>query len=176
MTEDMRDQRRLGIAVIGAGQMGARHVAVLDRMDHARLLAVADPDPQARRHALGRSATALEYDDWKKLIDERRDDLGAVCVIVPSVHHAEVALAALEAGLHVLVEKPIATTVADAEAMCAAAARAERKLMVGHVERFNPSVTKVKELVVDGRLGRVYRAHATRVGPFPVRIQDTGVA
>jgi len=60
--------------------------------------------------------------------------------------------------------------------MRGAAMEANRKLMVGHVERFNPAVTKLRELVADGRLGSVYRAHATRVGPLPTRIQDTGVA
>jgi predicted dehydrogenase len=76
----------------------------------------------------------------------------------------------------VLVEKPIAASLSDGRLMQAAAEAAGRKLMVGHVERFNPAVGKVKELIAEGRLGRVYRAHATRVGPFPARIRDTGVA
>ena len=86
------------------------------------------------------------------------------------------ALEALAAGLHVLVEKPIATTLPDALRMRSAALEAGRKLMVGHVERFNPAVEKLRELVAEGRLGKVYRAHATRVGPLPTRIQDAGVA
>ena len=75
-----------------------------------------------------------------------------------------------------LVEKPIATSLPDALRMRAAALDAGKKLMVGHVERFNPAVARVKELIVSGRIGRVYRAHATRVGPFPARIRDTGVS
>jgi predicted dehydrogenase len=156
--------------------MGARHVAVLDRMERTRLVAVADPDPRTRRHALGGSTGVREYDDWRALVDELAETIDAVCVAVPSVLHADVVLSALEHGLHVLVEKPIAATLADGRRMHAAAADAGRKLMVGHVERFNPAVGKVKELVAEGRLGRVYRAHATRVGPFPARVRDAGVA
>ncbi len=166
----------LAVAVIGVGQMGARHVAVLERMDRVELLAIADPDPQARRRARGGASGAREYDDWHLLVDELGAELDAVCVVVPSVLHEEVALTALAAGLHVLVEKPIATTLDAAERMRVAAVDADRKLMIGHVERFNPAVGKVRDLVAEGRLGRVYRAHATRVGPFPARIGDTGVA
>ena len=78
--------------------------------------------------------------------------------------------------MHVLVEKPIATTLEDGLRMAAAARAAGRKLMVGHVERFNPAVGKLAELIAEGRIGRVFRAHATRVGPLPCAIQDAGVA
>jgi predicted dehydrogenase len=104
------------------------------------------------------------------------DQVKAVSVVVPTPYHYNVAAPALERGLHVLVEKPIATTLPDALRMRSAAYEAGRTLMVGHVERFNPAVEKLRELVADGRLGRVYRAHTTRVGPLPTRIQDTGVA
>jgi predicted dehydrogenase len=167
---------RPAVAVVGAGQMGARHVSVLGRMESVDLVAVADPDAAARRRALGPHGAVREYDDWQRLVDELADTVDAICVAVPSAGHAEVAVAALEAGLHVLVEKPIAATLEDGKRMRDVAARVGRKLMVGHVERFNPAVGKVRELIADGKLGRVYRAHATRVGPFPVRIRDAGVA
>ena len=156
--------------------MGARHVAVLGRVDNVRLLAVADTDAESRRHAVGNAHAVQEFEDWRTMLDDLGDELDAVCVAAPSVLHAEITLAALSAGLHVLVEKPIATSLPDALRMRAAALDAGKKLMVGHVERFNPAVARVKELVVGGRIGRVYRAHATRVGPFPARIRDTGVS
>jgi predicted dehydrogenase len=99
-----------------------------------------------------------------------------VVVACPSELHAEVAAAALSLGLHVLVEKPLATTVADGLRLTRLADEAGRKLMVGQVERFNPAVAKVRSLVAEGRIGRVFRIHATRVGPFPTRIRDVGVA
>jgi UDP-N-acetylglucosamine 3-dehydrogenase len=154
--------------------MGAFHLRNYAQLDCAELVAVADPSPEARSRALA-GAQALEFSDWRDLIEDA-DELDAVSIACPSEHHAEVALEALAAGLHVLVEKPIATTLPDALRMRGAAIEADRKLMVGHVERFNPAVEKLRELVADGRLGRVYRAHTTRVGPLPTRIQDTGVA
>jgi len=165
---------RLRVGVIGCGRMGAFHVRNYAQLDCAQLVAVADPDPAARSRALAGSQ-ALEFSDWRDLIEDA-DELDAVSIACPSERHAEVALEALAAGLHVLVEKPIATTLPDALRMRGAAIEANRKLMVGHVERFNPAVEKLRELVADGRLGNVYRAHTTRVGPLPARIQDTGVA
>jgi predicted dehydrogenase len=164
--------------VIGAGQMGARHVSVIGRVDKARLVAVADTDAESRRRALGNAGAGAvrEFDDWRVMLEDYASELDAVCIATPSVLHAEVALAALGAGLNVLVEKPIATTLPDALRMRAAAIDAGKKLMVGHVERFNPAVTRVKELIEGGRIGRVYRVHATRIGPFPARIRDAGVS
>jgi predicted dehydrogenase len=155
--------------------MGAFHVRNYSQIDCAHLAAVAEPHEESRRRATAGTG-AVEFSDWRELIEFGADELDAVSIACPSEHHAEVALEALAADLHVLVEKPIATTLPDALRMRGAAMEADRKLMVGHVERFNPAVAKLRELVADGRLGNVYRAHTTRVGPLPTRIQDTGVA
>jgi UDP-N-acetylglucosamine 3-dehydrogenase len=166
---------QLRVGVVGCGRMGAFHIRNYSQIECAQLVAVADPNPEMRRRALGDSRIA-GYSDWREMIQYGTEELDAVSIACPSEFHAEVALEALDAGLHVLVEKPIATTLPDALRMRSAAFEADRKLMVGHVERFNPAVAKLRELVADGRLGNVYRAHATRVGPLPNRIQDTGVA
>jgi predicted dehydrogenase len=166
---------RLRIGVVGCGRMGGFHVRNYSQIDCAQLVAVADPSEEARRRAAAGTG-AVEFSDWRELIEFGADELDAVSIACSSEHHAEVALEALAADLHVLVEKPIATTLPDALRMRGAAMEADRKLMVGHVERFNPAVAKLRELVADGRLGNVYRAHTTRVGPLPTRIQDTGVA
>jgi len=163
----------LSMGVIGAGQMGAHHIRTWESLPEARLVAVADPDERVARSRIGRSPVEW-YADWRALLE--RSDVDAVSVAVPSEMHVDVALAALDAGKHVLVEKPIATTMPDALRMAAAGRQAQRKLMVGHVERFNPAVGKVKELMAEGRLGQVYRASAVRAGPLPARIKDAGVA
>jgi UDP-N-acetylglucosamine 3-dehydrogenase len=155
--------------------MGAFHVRNYSQIDCAHLVAVAEPNEESRRRATAGTG-AVEFSDWRELIEFGADELDAVSIACPSEYHAEIALEALAADLHVLVEKPIATTLPDALRMRGAAMEADRKLMVGHVERFNPAVAKLRELVADGRLGNVYRAHTTRVGPLPTRIQDTGVA
>jgi len=163
------------VGVIGSGRQGARHISTYLRLQQAHLVAVADPSAEARQVALG-GLEALEYDDWQELLSRHADDLDAISVACPSEKHAEVAAAALCAGLHVLVEKPIATTLEDACALARLARRKNRKLMVGHIERFNPAVAKLRTLVAEGRLGRVFRAHATRIGPSPMRAMGAGVA
>src|SRR4051794_4680759 len=163
----------LRVAVIGTGQMGTYHVETLERLASTQLVAVADPVEDSARAAIGRRPVDWEA-RWQTVVE--RDDIDAVTVASPSEHHAEITLAALDTGKHVLVEKPISTTVEDALRMGEAARAAGRKLVVGHVERFNPAVGKMAALIADGRLGRVFRATATRVGPIPARIKDTGVA
>jgi len=168
-------ERQLRIGVIGTGRMGGFHIHAWERLSGGEVVAVADPDETARQRGLG-SSGARGFADWRRLLDECSLELDAVSVACPSQMHAEVTIAALEAGLHVLVEKPIATTLPDALRMRGAARQAERKLMVGHVERFNPVVTAVAGALSEGRLGRIFRAQATRVGPLPSRIRDAGVA
>jgi predicted dehydrogenase len=163
----------LGIGVIGAGVMGGFHVETWETIDRARVVAVADPDEDRARRRIGRRPIAWES-HWQALLD--RPDIDAVCIAAPSELHAAIARDALAAGKHVLVEKPIATRLDDALLLASAAIHHGRKLMVGHIERFNPAVSKVAGLVADGRIGQVFRVHATRVGPLPLRIKDAGVA
>jgi predicted dehydrogenase len=163
----------LRIGLIGAGKMGSFHMESWERIATARLVAVADPDEQAARQHIARRP--IEWvADYRQLLE--RADIDAICVCAPSERHAAITLDAIAAGKHVLVEKPIATALEDGLRMAAAARGAGVKLMVGHVERFNPAVGKLAELIAQGRIGRVFRAHATRVGPLPARIRDTGVA
>jgi predicted dehydrogenase len=163
----------LGIGLIGAGRMGAYHVETWERVAAGRLVAVAEPDEATARTRIGRRPIDW-VGDYRWLLE--RADVDAVCICTPSEQHARIALDALAAGKHVFVEKPIATALEEGLRMAAAARGAGLKLMVGHVERFNPAVGKLAELIQEGRIGRVFRAHATRVGPLPARIQDTGVA
>jgi UDP-N-acetylglucosamine 3-dehydrogenase len=163
----------LRIGLIGAGRMGAYHVETWERIASGRLVAVFEPDDVVARERIGRRPIEW-FADHRDLL--QRADIDAVCICAPSEHHARIGLDAISAGKHVFVEKPIATALEDGLRMAAAARLARVKLMVGHVERFNPAVGKLAELIEEGRIGRVFRAHATRVGPLPARIQDTGVA
>jgi UDP-N-acetylglucosamine 3-dehydrogenase len=165
--------RELGVGVIGVGQMGSWHVEAWDRTPTARLIAVAEPSEVSARRSIRRRPIEW-HADWRELLE--RDDIDAVSIAAPTERHAEIALSALDAGKHVLVEKPIAAELDDALRMAAVARMAARKLMVGHVERFNPAVAKIGELISDGRLGEIFRIQATRVGPLPLRIADAGVA
>jgi predicted dehydrogenase len=100
----------------------------------------------------------------------------AAIVAVPTQEHFATARALLERGVHVLVEKPIAATEEEGIAMTTLARDRGVVLAVGHVERFNPAVVALKAHLARGALGRVFQIRATRVGPFPARIRDVGVA
>ena len=94
---------------------------------------------------------------------------------VPTEFHARVALDALEASCHVLIEKPIAATEEQARELIERAAALERKLMVGHIVRFDPAVQELKRRLDVGELGRIFQVRCRRLGPFPARVQDVGV-
>ncbi len=164
--------KTLRAAVIGLGSMGANHARVYGELDGVELAAVCDIDPRRVERAT-RGRTAAGYSDYVRLLDEAKP--GLVSVAVPTSLHREVAQAALERGVPCLVEKPLAATVGDGLAIKAAAERAGVTLAVGHVERFNPAVVEMKRRIAAGDLGRVFQAHARRVGPFPSRIRDVGV-
>jgi UDP-N-acetylglucosamine 3-dehydrogenase len=166
---------QLAVGVIGTGRMGAFHVNAYRRLDSVHLTAVADPDERARADAL-RGDRVAEYADWRAMLEHEASRLDAVSIACPSELHAEVALATIETGLDVLVEKPIATTLPDALRLRGAARQAGRKLMVGHVERFNPVVRTLQDALAEERIGSVLRADAVRVGPLPARIRGAGVA
>jgi predicted dehydrogenase len=159
--------------VVGLGTMGRNHVRVWDEaVDDVELVAVADPDPEALRRAThGRAIRG--YADPGEMFAAAELDL--VSIVAPTSLHMQTTLAALAAGAHVLVEKPIAATRREAERMIAAAADADRMLTVGHIERFNPAIRELRQRLAAGELGRIFQVHATRLGPFPARIRDVGV-
>jgi UDP-N-acetylglucosamine 3-dehydrogenase len=163
----------LRAGVVGLGMMGRNHVRVWDEVvEGVDLVAVADPDPRARGQATdGRRARSFE--DAERMLAEEELDL--VSVVAPTSLHLAATLAALRGGANVLVEKPIAATRDEAEAMIEAAAAAGRMLTVGHIERFNPAIRELRRRLQAGELGRIFQISATRLGPFPDRIRDVGV-
>lgn len=152
--------------------MGANHARVLADLEGVELVAVADADPERVRRAIG-GRPILGFGDAATLLREIRPEL--VCVVVPTQLHEEVAVAAIKAGAHVLVEKPIAAALESAARIAKAAETEGVTLTVGHIERFNPAVRELKQRLLAGQGGRVIQLRARRVGPFPHRIRDVGV-
>jgi predicted dehydrogenase len=152
--------------------MGRHHVRVLQEMERVELVAVADAEPLTLAAAL-RGRDVRGYLAFEQMLDNEQLDL--VVVAVPTSSHKDVATRAMRAGAHVLVEKPIAATCAEAAELIGEAQRWGRWLAVGHIERFNPAIVALKERLAHGDLGRVFRLHARRLGPFPARIRDVGV-
>lgn len=166
MTSAMR------IAVLGAGRMGGNHIRVLTEMPEVELVAVAEPNPE-RAEFISRRFPVKIYNDPLALLDN--ETLEAVTICVPTSQHHPVVLAALNQGIHVLVEKPISFSVAEGQDMVQAAADAGLVFTVGHVERFNPAVGALRQRILDGELGQVFQIATHRASPFPAHIADVGV-
>lgn len=162
------------VAVIGAGSMGLNHLRVLRDFseDEVQIVGVAETYEPALTRATSRFHIA-GFADYHQMLSEASPDL--VSVVVPTQAHFEVAAAALNAGCHVLIEKPITATIEEAMTLLKLAAEQKRKIAVGHVERFNPAVMELKRHIIAGNVGQIFSLHARRLGPFPPRIRDVGV-
>jgi UDP-N-acetylglucosamine 3-dehydrogenase len=162
----------LKVAVIGVGAMGKNHARIYWELPNLDFVGIADSDKD-----LGESISkryGVDYfQDFRKLLDTRKPD--AVTIAVPTANHFDVALEAIQRGIHVLIEKPIAPSIEQGEKIIQAAQQHQVKLMIGHVERFNPAVVALKEKIQAGKIGKVFQLDARREGPFPARISDVGV-
>jgi UDP-N-acetylglucosamine 3-dehydrogenase len=165
-----RPDLRIGLA--GLGSMGRNHLRVLAAHEGCRLVAVADPIRPVLELAV-RQSGAQGFDEPLAMIEHA--DLDAVIVAAPTTAHLGLVLAAIERGIPVLVEKPVAATVEEAVLIVSAAKRHNVRVQVGHVERFNPAVLELGRLLDDGWLSTIYSVASRRAGPFPARIRDVGV-
>jgi predicted dehydrogenase len=160
------------VAVIGVGAMGRNHARVCADLEQATLVGVADTIGETAEQ-IGQKYQCRGYTDYRQLLDEQRPE--AVTIAVPTVDHLETALEVIERGIHLLIEKPLAFSLEEGERIIAAAHEKGVKLMIGHIERFNPAVLALKAHLADDELGRVFQIDARRQGPFPARIRDVGV-
>ena len=155
----------LKMGVVGVGHLGRHHARILAGMDGVELTAVADSDP-ARAQAVAAATGARAETDPAALLGR----VDAVAVAVPTAAHRHVALPFLARGVAVLVEKPIAASVAEADEMIAAAAAGRTTLAVGHTERYNPAVAAARPLIAAPRFVEVHR-----LAQFPGRSLDVDV-
>ena len=164
---------RLGVGLAGLGTMGRNHLRNLVAREDVTLVAVADPLPVAQQAALQHAPGARAFADPFTLLAEER--LDALIVATPTTAHHDLALAAIERGVPVLIEKPLARTVEEGLELVRAAERAGVLLQVGHIERFNPAVEELGRRLAGGALSRIFSIKTVRGGPLPERIRDVGV-
>ncbi len=162
----------LRAAVIGVGNMGVNHARVYSQLEDVKLCAVVDADARRAEQVAARFHTNA-YADYGEMLEREKPD--AVTIAVPTRGHLQVALDVIRAGVHLLVEKPLAGTVAEAETIVRAAHAANLILAVGHIERFNPAVQELKRLVDIGALGEISSVIAKRVGVMPPQVKDANV-
>ncbi len=155
----------LRMAVIGVGHLGRHHARLLAAMAGVKLVGVIDTD-ESRASEIASACGTSAYTSWEALAGA----VDAVTVAVPTESHHDVALACIEAGVHVLVEKPLARSVREADALIAAASARGVRLATGHTERFNPAVTAARPHLAHPRFIEVHR-----LGTFPERSLDIDV-
>lgn len=159
-------------AVIGVGAMGRNHARVYTELDGVELVGVADSN-QDLANDVADKYRVKAYTDYQDLLDKEKPEV--VSVVVPTAMHEEVATLVMQSGAHVLIEKPIASTVEAGKRLIALANELNRKLAVGHIVRFNPAMRALRNKLQAGELGRIFQIACRRVGPFPARIRDVGV-
>src|SRR3984957_20529242 len=158
----------LRIGVIGVGVMGSNHARVLSELPGVKLVGVVDPDRKTREQ-VARHLKCEAFADLDSLIER---GVNAVNIAAPTHLHRDIAVDCAARGIHILVEKPIASTIEEGREIVAAARRAGVTLMAGHVERFNPAVEAIKR-AIKGQ--NILSIAVTRVGPFPPRMSNVGV-
>src|SRR5438067_8103621 len=168
MVRAVKSNAALRMGVIGVGTMGSNHARVLAGISGVQLVGVADP-ARAQRELVTGALGCPAVESVEALLDLGLD---AVTIAAPTHLHRDIALVCIERGIHVLVEKPIASSVEEGREIIAAARRAGVTLMAGHVERFNPAVQAIKNAI---RGENILSIAITRVGPFPPRMSNVGV-
>ncbi len=158
----------LRVGVVGVGVMGANHARVFADLAEVKLVGIVDSDPK-QCALVAQSLACTGHADVEALIAAGVD---AITIAAPTHLHRDLALTCIRHGVHILVEKPIASSVEEGHAILTAAQRAGVTLMVGHVERFNPAVEAIKNAIRDEDILSIA---ITRVGPFPPRMSNVGV-
>jgi predicted dehydrogenase len=156
----MADEGRIRIGIIGGGSIADSHLdGYLLAADRAQVTAIADIDPEHARHCAERAGGAAVFSDYRELVASGLVD--AVDICLPHHLHRDAILAAADAGKHVLCEKPLCLTVAEAADVSQAVASSGVTLMCAHNQLFLPAVARARELVRGGVLGRLYEARTT---------------
>ena len=147
-------EKPIRIAIVGSGHRAWAHLAILKALPQYQVVAIADPTPANLDRGASLAPGAKTYSDYKKLLAER-NDIDAVVVITPSFLHSEVTVAAFAHGYPVLCEKPMATSVDDANKMIEASKKAGKPLYIGFQKRLVPVTKKMYDLARAGEVGQI---------------------
>jgi len=152
--------QKIRYGIIGLGFFGEKHAEVLKNIPSVELAAVCTRRENRLQEVAGMFNVPKTYQDYRELLKDREID--AVSIVTHINDHRDIAVAALKSGKHVFLEKPMAGTPEDCDAIITAAAGAKGMLMVGHICRFDPRVALAKEAVQEGRIGKIVSMHSAR--------------
>jgi len=161
------------VGIVGVGAMGINHARVLYELSQqgiVELVGVADINYE-RALVVAKRFNISAYNNHRELMSR----VDAAIIAVPTKVHKEITVEFIKAGIHVLIEKPIADTIENAKEIIKVAEKASVVVAIGHIERFNPAVVKLKEIIDKGLLGEVITMTARRVGPFVSRVSDVSI-
>ncbi len=165
-------KKKLKVAVIGTGNMGKNHVRVFGELKNCNLVAICDINFQTMEK-ISKEFNCKGYLNYKEMLAKEKID--AVSIAVPTKLHKEVAVYCLKNNICTLVEKPIACTLKEAQEIISTENKARAKLTVGHIERFNPAIIKLRQIIRRGELGQIISINTKRLGPHIPKKRDTGV-
>lgn len=163
--------KKIKVGIIGVGNMGKNHARIYSKI--ADLVAISDV-AEKRGREIAAKYHAIFYKDYKQMLREQK--LEAVSVVVPTLFHKDVVADCLKRSIPTLVEKPIAGNLSDASKMFRLSRKNRTLLMIGHVERFNPAIIKLKKIIDEDKLGKIISLLAIRVGISPPNPDASDVA
>lgn len=153
----------VSVCVIGAGNMGKNHIRKYSTLKQSELIAIADVNPTTKE--LADEYNAKFYVDYIKMLDEVKPE--AISIVAPTPFHHKIATEAMRRGIHCLLEKPIASSVKEATELISLAKKNNLVFTIGHIERYNPVIRKLKEIIDDKKIGKITSVVCRRVGGFP---------
>ncbi|MFT5171423.1 MAG: UDP-N-acetylglucosamine 3-dehydrogenase [Candidatus Marinamargulisbacteria bacterium] len=165
-------QTNLRVGVVGLGNMGKHHARIYAQLENVTLAAICDHHTETLDQFSTQYA-CKGYTTLKEML--ANENLDAISIAVPTAQHYDIAKTVIQQGIHVLIEKPITHSIETANEIVQLAKKHKVTLMIGHIERFNPAITKLKSLIDDGTFGKITSLVAKRVGVFPTRIKDANV-
>lgn len=168
----LQKAKKLRAAVIGVGSMGRQHARNYHEIENVDLVGISDIDEKAGKELAEKHNTRF-FKDYREMLKTAKPDI--VSIAVPTRWHYQVALDTINSRVHLLIEKPISHNLDEAKDIIEAARKKGVKLTVGHIERFNPAVVRLKELIKEGKLGTIVSIMARRTGIIPNRIKDANV-
>lgn len=167
----MANNKPVRVCVIGAGNMGRNHIRKYATLNESELLAISDVNPATQE--LAKDYGIAFYSDYKKMLDDLKPE--AVSIVAPTPLHFPIASDVLNRGIHCLLEKPIASTVKEATELIAIAKTKGVIFTIGHIERYNPVIRKLKEIIDQKSIGKITSIVCRRVGGFPAAEPKTDV-
>ena len=164
--------KKIKAAVIGIGNMGKNHVRIYHELEETELVAISDLNEDLLIKSKKKYGCNT-YTDYKKMLNEEEIDI--ISIVTPTKTHKDVTLEVIEKNINFLLEKPISNNLEDGQLIIEEANKKDVKFLIGHIERYNPAIQKIKEMIDDKVLGEITTISAKRVGLFPPQIKDSNI-